>query len=134
MGQQMTTVLAIFFLVMAFVRYTPFVVAFLSLVSYALTASYLHIPSLWRVFSFFVFIDLLVCVLGEALRRNVTRVTDENKSLHSWELALMRAVRLNRREIEATCACRPTAPPLPTTWTASSPCSRRGRSATSSMP
>lgn len=100
MGQQMTTVLAIFFLVMAFVRYTPFVVAFLSLVSYALTASYLHIPSLWRVFSFFVFIDLLVCVLGEVLRRNVTRVTDENKSLHSWELAMMRAVRLNRREIE----------------------------------
>lgn len=100
MGQQMTTVLAIFFLIMAFVRYTPFVVAITSLTIYAITASYLHDSSLWRVFCFFVFIDLLVCVLGEVLRRNVTRVTDENKSLHSWELALMHAVRLDRREIE----------------------------------
>lgn len=101
LGNQVTTMLALFFLVLAFVRLTPFIIAAISLLVYGLTAAYLHAPSLWLVFCFFVFVELFVCVLGEVLRRNVMRVSEENTIMHHWESTLIRAVRLNGREIEA---------------------------------
>ena len=99
-GNQVMTILAVFFLVMAFVKITPFIVTSISIVTFGLTAAYLQDPSLWRMFSFFVFVDFFICVVGEILRRNVLSVSDENKTLHHWELAFMHAVRLNRQEIE----------------------------------
>ena len=100
LGNQVFTVLAVFFLVMAFVKITPFIITTISLATYTLTAAYLHTPALWRVFCFFVFVEFFICVVGEILRRNVLSVSDENRDLHYWESALMRAVQLNRREIE----------------------------------
>lgn len=99
-SNQITTVFGIFFLVMAFVRITPFIIAAISLVVYGLTAVYLNEPALWRVFCFFVFVELFICVVGEVLRRNVKKVSDDNKTMHYWGAALMQAVRLNEREIE----------------------------------
>lgn len=97
---QMVSLLAVVFLVMCFVRYTPFVVATVSLVAYGSVAAYLDERVLWNLFVFFLVIELLLCVLGELLRRNVRHLQMENTSLHHRETALMHAVRLNEREIE----------------------------------
>ena len=98
---QITSLLAIFFLVLSFVRLTPFIVSAISVVSYGCVAAYLQEPSLWRLFGFFLFVQFFLCTLGELLRYNVMSVTKENTDLHHRETTLMRAVRLNRREIEA---------------------------------
>lgn len=98
---QITSLLAVFFLVMSFVRFTPFVVSAISLVGYGCVAAYLHEASLWRLFSFFLSVQFFLCVLGELLRRNVMSVSKENADLRYRETALMHAVRLNKREIEA---------------------------------
>src|SRR5574344_99054 len=91
---QIASLLAVVFLVMCFVKYTPFIVAALSLSTYAGIAAYLEEPALWNIFGFFVGAQIFLCVLGELLRRNVLHVNMENISLH------MHAVRLNEREIE----------------------------------
>ena len=98
---QVTSLLAVFFLVLSFVRITPFVVSAISVVSYGCVAAYLQEPSLWRLFGFFLFVQFFLCTLGELLRYNVMSVTKENTDLHHRETTLMRAVRLNKREIEA---------------------------------
>ena len=98
---QITSLLAIFFLVMSFVRFTPFIVSFISVTSYGCVASYLHEPALWQLFGFFLFVQFFLCVLGELLQHNVMSVSKENASLQYRETALLRAVRLNKREIEA---------------------------------
>ena len=98
---QITSLLAIFFLVMSFVRFTPFIVSIISVTSYGCVASYLHEPALWQLFGFFLFVQFFLCMLGELLRHNVMSVSKENTDLHHRETTLMRAVRLNRREIEA---------------------------------
>ena len=98
---QITSLLAIFFLVMSFVRFTPFVVSIISVTSYGCIASYLHEPALWQLFGFFLFVQFFLCVLGELLQHNVMSVSKENTDLHHRETALMHAVRLNKREIEA---------------------------------
>lgn len=98
---QMTSLLAVVFLVMCFVKYTPFVVTAISLTAYASVASYLGEAALWRIYGFFVGVQTLLCVLGELLRRNVLHVQTENTYLHHREATLMHAVRLNGREIEA---------------------------------
>ena len=97
---QITSLLAIFFLVMSFVRFTPFVVSIISVTSYGCIASYLHEPALWQLFGFFLFVQFFLCVLGELLQHNVMSVSKENTDLHHRETALMHAVRLNRQEIE----------------------------------
>ena len=98
---QVTSLLAVFFLVLSFVRLTPFIVSAISVVSYGCVAAYLQEPSLWRLFGFFLFVQFFLCTLGELLRYNVMSVTKENTDLHHRETTLMRAVRLNKREIEA---------------------------------
>ena len=98
---QITSLLAIFFLVMSFVRFTPFIVSIISVTSYGCVASYLHEPALWQLFGFFLFVQFFLCVLGELLQHNVMSVSKENTDLHHRETALMHAVRLNKREIEA---------------------------------
>ena len=98
---QITSLLAIFFLVMSFVRFTPFIVSIISVTSYGCVASYLHEPALWQLFGFFLFVQFFLCMLGELLRHNVMSVSKENTDLHHRETTLMRAVRLNKREIEA---------------------------------
>jgi hypothetical protein len=98
---QITSLLAVMFLVMCFVKYTPFVVTAISLVAYGSVAVYLREPSLSNVFFFFIAVQFFLCVLGEMLRRNVRHVQTENTDLHRRETSLMRAVRLNEREIEA---------------------------------
>lgn len=97
---QVTSLLAVFFLVLSFVRLTPFIVSAISVVSYGCVAAYLQEPSLWRLFGFFLFVQFFLCTLGELLRYNVMSVTKENTDLHHRETALMHAVRLNRQEIE----------------------------------
>lgn len=97
---QVTSLLAIVFLVMSFVKYTPFIIAAISLSSFGSIAVYLNEPSLWKSFSFFVLVKCLLCVLGELLRRNVQSVQTENTALQHREAALLRAIRLNPREIE----------------------------------
>lgn len=49
----------------------------------------------------FMFVGLFISVVGELLRRNVTQVAVENKAMQQREAVLMRAVRLNSREVEA---------------------------------
>ena len=98
---QITSLLAIFFLVMSFVRFTPFIVSIISVTSYGCVASYLHEPALWQLFGFFLFVQFFLCVLGELLQHNVMSVSKENTDLHHRETTLMHAVRLNKREIEA---------------------------------
>lgn len=98
---QITSTLAVVFLVMCFVKYTPFVVAAISLMAYGGVASYLREPSLSNVFFFFIVVQFFLCMLGEMLRRNVRHVQTENTDLHHRKSALMHAVRLNEREIEA---------------------------------
>ena len=98
---QVTSLLAVFFLVLSFVRLTPFIVSAISVVSYGCVAAYLQEPSLWRLFGFFFFVQFFLCTLGELLRYNVMSVSKENTDLHHRETTLMRAVRLNKREIEA---------------------------------
>lgn len=98
---QMVSVLAVVFLVLCFVKYTPFAIAAISLVAYGSVAAYLKEPSLWKIFGFFLGIEFFLCVLGELLRYNVMGVSKENTDLHHRETALMHAVRLNEREIEA---------------------------------
>ncbi|ETD18578.1 MULTISPECIES: helix-turn-helix transcriptional regulator [Prevotellaceae] len=98
---QITSLLAIFFLVMSFVRFTPFIVSVISLTSYGCLAYYLQEPALWQLFGFFLFVQFFLCVLGELLQHNVMSVSRENVSLQYRETALMHAVRLNKREIEA---------------------------------
>ena len=98
---QMTSLLAVVFLVICFVRYTPFVITVISLVTYGISAAYLKDPNLWSLFGFFLAIEVLFCVLGELLHHNVSNVQKENANLHQRDTALMHAVRLNEREIEA---------------------------------
>ena len=98
---QITSLLAIFFLVMSFIRFTPFIVSIISVASYGCVASYLHEPALWQLFGFFLFVQFFLCVLGELLQHNVMSVSRENTDLHHRETTLMRAVRLNKLEIEA---------------------------------
>lgn len=98
---QMVSVLAVVFLVLCFVKYTPFAIAAISLVAYGSVAAYLKEPSLWKIFGFFLGIEFFLCVLGELLRYNVMSVSKGNTDLHHRETALMHAVRLNEREIEA---------------------------------
>ena len=100
-GYQVATILALFFLIMAFVRYTPFIIAGISLTIYALTAASLPEASLWRLFSFFVFVEFFICVLGELLRRNVMAITAENALMRHRETALMQAVHINKTDVEA---------------------------------
>lgn len=97
---QIVSLLAIFFLVMGFVRLTPFIVSTISMISYGCVAIFLQEPSLWRLFGFFLFVQYFLCVLGELLRRNVMSVSKENASLQYGRTALLRAVRLNAQEIE----------------------------------
>ena len=98
---QMVSLMAVVLLVMCFVRYTPFVIAAISLVAYGSVTAYLKEPALWKIFGFFLGVEFLLCVLGELLRRNVYHVQTENTHLHHRETALMHAVRLNEGEIEA---------------------------------
>ena len=98
---QIASLLAVFFLVISFVRFTPFIVSTISVIGYGCVAAYLEEPSLWCLFGFFLFVQFFLCVLGELLRHNVMSVSKENTDLHYRETALMHAVRLNRREIEA---------------------------------
>lgn len=98
---QITSLLAVVFLVISFVKYTPFIVASITLAAYAATILHLQEPSLWQFFFFFTVIEFFLCVLGEMLRRNVRHVQTENTDLHHRETALMHAVRLNEREIES---------------------------------
>ena len=98
---QMVSLMAVVLLVMCFVRYTPSVVAAISLVAYGSVTAYLKEPALWKLFGFFLGVEFLLCVLGELLRRNVQHVQTENVYLHHRETALMHAVRLNEGEIEA---------------------------------
>ena len=98
---QIVSLMAVVLLVMCFVRYTPFIVAVISLVAYGSVTTYLKEPVLWRIFGFFLGVEFLLCMLGELLRRNVWHVQTENTSLHYRETALMHAVKLNEREIEA---------------------------------
>ena len=98
---QIASLLAVFFLVTSFVRLTPFIVSTISLAGYGCVAAYLQEPSLWRLFGFFLFVQFFLCALGELLRRNVMSVSKENADLRYRETALMHAVRLNKREIEA---------------------------------
>ncbi|HEY9551221.1 MAG TPA: LuxR C-terminal-related transcriptional regulator [Prevotella sp.] len=97
---QITSLLAVVFLVMCFVKYTPFVVGTVSLISYGIVATYLKEPILWNIFVFFFGVQVFLCLLGELLRRNVLNVQTENTDLHRRETTLMRAVRLNGREME----------------------------------
>ena len=90
---QMVSVLAVVFLVLCFVKYTPFAIAAISLVAYGSVAAYLKEPSLWKIFGFFLGIEFFLCVLGELLRYNVMSVSKENTDLHHRETALMHAVR-----------------------------------------
>ncbi|WP_270769208.1 helix-turn-helix transcriptional regulator [Segatella buccae] len=98
---QIASLLAVFFLVISFVRFTPFIVSAISVIGYGCVSAYLQEPSLWCLFGFFFFVQFFLCALGELLRHNVMSVSKENTDLHHRETALMHAVRLNRREIEA---------------------------------
>lgn len=98
---QITSLLAVVFLVMCFVKYTPFIVATISLIAFGSVAGYLEEPALRKLFGFFLGVEFFLCVLGELLRRNVRHVQTENTDLHHRESVLMHAVRLNEREIEA---------------------------------
>lgn len=98
---QITSLLAVVFLVICFVKYTPFVISIISLSTYASVVVYLKEPVLWNIFIFFLGVHFFLCMLGELLRRNVLFVQAENADLHERETALMHAVRLNQREIEA---------------------------------
>ncbi len=97
---QMISLLAVVFLVMCFVKYTPSVVTAISLTAFTVVSIHLKELALWRTFGFFLGVQFFLCVLGELLRRNVLHVQTENSALHRRESALMRAVRLNEREIE----------------------------------
>ena len=110
---QMVSVLAVVFLVLCFVKYTPFAIAAISLVAYGSVAAYLKEPSLWKIFGFFLGIEFFLCVLGELLRYNVMSVSKKNTDLHHRETALMHAVRLNEREIEAYLRMSSNDPPSP---------------------
>lgn len=110
---QMVSLMAVVLLVMCFVRYTPSVVAAISLVAYGSVTAYLKEPALWKLFGFFLGVEFLLCVLGELLRRNVQHVQKENVYLHHRETALMRAVRLNEQEIEAYLCMSSNNRPLP---------------------
>lgn len=98
---QVTSLLAVMFLVICFVKYTPFIVAAISLTAYGSVATYLQEKSLTNVFFFFVAVQFFLCILGEMLRRNVYHIQTENTNLHQRETAFMHVVRLNEREIEA---------------------------------
>ncbi len=98
---QVTSLLAVMFLVICFIKYTPFIVAAISLTAYGIVAAYLQEPFLSNVFVFFIAVQFIFCILGEMLRRNVRHVQTENSDLHHRESALMHAVRLNEQEIEA---------------------------------
>jgi DNA-binding CsgD family transcriptional regulator len=97
---QITSLLAVVFLVMCFVKYTPSVVTVISLTAFAALAAHLEEPALWRTFAFFSGVQFFLCVLGELMWRNVLHMQTENTDLHRRESALMHAVRLNEREIE----------------------------------
>ena len=92
---QITSLLAVVFLVMCFVRYTPFIVSLISLTTYGCIVAHLKEPGLWQLFKFFFGAQFFLCVLGELLYRNVRFVQAENTDLHHREAALMHAVRLN---------------------------------------
>lgn len=98
---QITSLLAVVFLVMCFVRYTPFIVSLISLTAYGSIVVHLKEPGLWQLFNFFFGAQFFLCVLGELLYRNVRFVQAENTDLHHRKAALMHAVRLNEQEIEA---------------------------------
>ena len=98
---QVVSLLAIAFLVMCFVKYTPFLIAIISLTTYGAVAAYLDEPALWNFFSFFFAVEFFLCVLGELLRRNVGHIQTENTDMHHRETAFLHAVKLNEREIEA---------------------------------
>ena len=98
---QIVSLLAVFFLVLSFVRFTPFIVSAISVIGYGCVSAYLQEPSLWCLFGFFFFVQFFLCAMGELLRHNVMSVSKENTDLHHRETALMHAVRLNEREIEA---------------------------------
>lgn len=100
MLNQMISLLAVVFLVMCFVKYTPYVVTAISLTAYVSVASYLKEPALWNIFGFFLGAQFFLCMLGELLRQNVQHVQAENTDLHQRETTLMRVVRMNEREIE----------------------------------
>jgi len=97
---QMTSLMAVSFLVMCFVKITPFIVAGISLTAYGVVAFVLNERGLIGIYGFFISLELFLCILGEMLRRNVIHVQEENVSLHNRETAIMHAVRLNSREIE----------------------------------
>lgn len=98
---QVVSLLAIAFLVMSFVKYTPFLIAIISLVTYGGVAAYLNEPALWNLFSFFFAVEFFFCVLGELLRRNVGHIQMENTDMHHRETAFLHAVKFNEREVEA---------------------------------
>lgn len=50
---QIVSLMAVVLLVMCFVRYTPFIIAVISLVAYGSVTTYLKEPALWRIFGFF---------------------------------------------------------------------------------
>lgn len=88
------------FLAMCFVKYTPFIVPFISMTADALVVYHLQDPGLWNIFKFLLGAQFFLCVLGELLRR-VLSVQAQDIDQHHREAALMHAVRLNQREIEA---------------------------------
>lgn len=98
---QVVSLLAIAFLVMCFVKYTPFLIAIISLTTYGAVAAYLNEPALWNFFSFFFAVEFFLCVLGELLRRNVGHIQTENTDMHHRETAFLHAVKLNEREVVA---------------------------------
>ena len=131
---QIASLLAVFFLVISFVRFTPFIVSAISVIGYGCVSAYLQEPSLWCLFGFFFFVQFFLCAMGELLRHNVMSVSKENTDLHHRETTLMHAVRLNRREIEAYLRMSGNDHPHPRTPTACFPCSSRHRNGTSSTP
>lgn len=54
---QMMSLMAVVFLVMSFVKYTPFVVATVSVTAYGGLAHNLDEPALWNFFAFFIVVD-----------------------------------------------------------------------------
>ena len=98
---QTVSLLTVVLLVMCFVKYMPIIITLISLVTYGFVSFYLKDASLLKLFMFFFGTTLMLCGMGELLRRNIKNLQTEATGQHCSNPALMYAVKLNEQEIEA---------------------------------
>lgn len=85
----------------AYMKYMPYLLSAMAMGAYAYSMIATGDTFLQSLCAVFLFIFLIICLLGTQIRKNIVRLNKENEGLRNDELELLKLLRMNKSQVKA---------------------------------